>query len=73
MEHLAPFKVKLTADRRKRHNLEAADTCWLYDQEDETCDHILVNCSFAKTTWWETMHWVGGRCAFGASASLQDW
>lgn len=55
----APPKVKFflwlsshrrlwTADRRIRHGLEAQPICWLCDQEQETVDHILVNCSFAR-------------------------
>ncbi|TVU43932.1 hypothetical protein EJB05_03353, partial [Eragrostis curvula] len=55
----APLKVKLfiwlasrrrvwTADRRRRHGLPAAPRCCLCDQEPESCDHLLVSCSFAK-------------------------
>lgn len=61
-KHWVPLKVKIfmwlathhriwTADRRHRHNLDARDTCTLCDQEPETCDHILVNCAFAKVIW----------------------
>jgi hypothetical protein len=35
-----------TEDRRRRHNLDAHDVCWMCDQEQETRDHILVNCSY---------------------------
>ncbi|TVU48958.1 hypothetical protein EJB05_00245, partial [Eragrostis curvula] len=39
-----------TADRRPQPQLQPAEqgACWLCDQEDETANHLLVNCSYAK-------------------------
>ncbi|CAM0152437.1 unnamed protein product [Urochloa decumbens] len=63
-----------TADRRRRHNLEAHDTCWLCNQEQETGNHILVNCSFAKEIWWGVLSSLGCNCTFPTTAvSLQGW
>ena len=45
-----------TADRRRRHGLDAQDDCWLCDQEHaETADHLLANCCFAKELWWSVL------------------
>jgi hypothetical protein len=73
-KHWAPPRVKLfawlafkgrlwTADRRRRHGLEAHDLCWLCDQENETGDHILLTSKFGnesdlwvrfdkESVWW---------------------
>lgn len=51
-----------TEDRRRRHNLDAHDVCWMCDQEQETRDHILVNCSY--TIWWGALLWLGRACSF---------
>lgn len=83
-QHRAPLRVNMflwlaahrrlwTADRRHRHNLEATEMCPLYHQELETSDHILVNCSFAKSVWWEVLRWAGCTCPFVPEATLQDW
>ncbi|PUZ57515.1 hypothetical protein GQ55_5G438400 [Panicum hallii var. hallii] len=81
----APPKVKFftwlatkgkiwTADRRRRHGLDAHDTCWLCDQEPETCDHILVNCSYAKQLWWDALITLDCTCSFASQQlTLQDW
>jgi hypothetical protein len=62
-ESWAPLKIKLflwlalrrwhwTADRRRRHGLEAHDNCYLCDQQPESIDHIIVDCSYSKQAWW---------------------
>jgi hypothetical protein len=48
-----------TADRRRRHGLDPHDMCWFCDQEPETCDHILVNSTFAKQVWWDVISALG--------------
>jgi len=53
-----------TADRRRRHGLDAHDECWLCDQEPETADHLLINCSFAKDIWWNSLSWLDCPCTF---------
>ncbi|WVZ77498.1 hypothetical protein U9M48_025357 [Paspalum notatum var. saurae] len=37
-----------TADRRRRHGLDARELCWLCEGEPETCDHLLFRCRFAR-------------------------
>jgi hypothetical protein len=49
---LAIRRRHCTADRRRRHGLEAADRCYLCDQEPETIDHIIASCSFSRQIWW---------------------
>lgn len=44
-----------TADRRRRHNLETHADCLLCDQEPETCDRILVSCSFTRQIWYSIL------------------
>jgi hypothetical protein len=62
-ETWAPLRVKLfmwlalrgrqwTADRQRRHGLEANDHCFLYDQQAETIDHIVITYSFSQQIWW---------------------
>jgi len=41
-----------TTDRQRRHGLETHDNCFLYDQEPESIDHIIVDCSYSKQVWW---------------------
>lgn len=58
----APLKVKFltwlavhkriwTADRRRRHGLQARAACILCDQDPETADHLFVSCCFTKQVW----------------------
>lgn len=55
----APLRVKIflwlavrrrqwTADRRRRHGLDANEHCFLCDQESETMDHIVASCSYSR-------------------------
>jgi len=62
-----------TADRRRRHGLDAHDICWLCDQEQETADHLLVNCSFAKQIWWNMLSWMDCACTFPMPMELHQW
>lgn len=59
---VAPPKVKYffwvalhgrlwTAERRKRHGLQPDGTCALCDQHNETTDHLLCSCVFAREVW----------------------
>ena len=58
----APLRVKIflwlawrrrlwTADRRRRHGLDARTTCYLCNTAEETCDHLLATCSFSLRVW----------------------
>ncbi|CAO2047510.1 unnamed protein product [Urochloa humidicola] len=63
-----------TADRRRRHNLDAHDTCLLCEQEPETSEHILVACPYTKELWWSALTALGRACAFPPEPlSPQDW
>ena len=42
-----------TADRRRRHGLDAHDDCWLCDQEHETTDHMLVKLQLCQRNLME--------------------
>lgn len=61
-ETWAPLKIKLflwlalrkrhwTADRHRRHGLDANDNCFLCDQQTESIDHIIVECSYSRQVW----------------------
>ncbi|WVZ79919.1 LOW QUALITY PROTEIN: hypothetical protein U9M48_027442 [Paspalum notatum var. saurae] len=41
-----------TAERRRRQGLQDNDACALCDQESESIDHLLVQCSFARQVWF---------------------
>lgn len=80
----APLRVKLflwlalrrrqwTADRRRRHGLDTHDSCWLCDQEDETIDHIVVECSFAHQLWFEAASELGANLQQQPAGLITDW
>jgi hypothetical protein len=48
-----------TADRLARRGLDHPDKCPLCDQEDETVQHILVSCVFAREVWVQIVSLVG--------------
>ena len=48
-----------TADRRRRHGLDAREYCWLCDREPESCDHLLFRCPFAREVWQQVLAKVG--------------
>ncbi|GJN36468.1 hypothetical protein PR202_gb25373 [Eleusine coracana subsp. coracana] len=48
-----------TADRLAHRGLEHPEKCPLCDQEDETIDHILVSCVFARQFWFSLLRQVG--------------
>ena len=70
---LALKKRLWTADRQRRHNLDAHDLCWLCNQEAETVDHLLVSCSFTKVIWWNLISWMDCTCSFQGQSQLQTW
>ena len=66
----APPKVKLffwlalhgriwTAERRMRHGLQDSAECALCGQEDETIDHLIVSCVFARELWYCFLRPIG--------------
>jgi len=48
-----------TADRLARRGLPHPESCPLCDQEDETIDHLLVHCVFAREFWFRLFRQVG--------------
>jgi hypothetical protein len=48
-----------TADRLARSGLPHPESCPLCDQEDETIDHLLVHCVFARKFWFILFRQVG--------------
>jgi hypothetical protein len=79
----APLKVKIflwlafqrkhwTADRRRRHGLEAADSCYLCDQVEESIDHIITSCPFTREVWFFVLKVVGLQLP-QAAQSVRSW
>ncbi|GJN03220.1 hypothetical protein PR202_ga20639 [Eleusine coracana subsp. coracana] len=64
-----------TADRLAKRNLPHPPLCVLCDQEEETIDHILISCVFARQFWFIFLQRVGlGFLAPQPSDSnFQDW
>ena len=48
-----------TADRLARRGLPRPDCCPLCDQEEETVNHLLVGCVFAREFWFYLLRQVG--------------
>ena len=48
-----------TADRLVRRNLPHPEACPLCDQGDETINHLLVGCVFARQVWALVLHQLG--------------
>ncbi|RLN28118.1 hypothetical protein C2845_PM05G23350 [Panicum miliaceum] len=58
----------------KPNNLKFGDICWFCDQEPETCDHILVNSTFANQVWWDAVSALDCTCSFSRSQlTLREW
>jgi hypothetical protein len=68
---IAPTKCKIfcwlalkyrlwTADRRQRHGLQDdTSVCFTCLQDQDTVDHILMRCPFARQTWFECLTAAG--------------
>ena len=56
---LASLNRCWTADRLARRGLDHPDHCPLCDQEDETIQHILTSCVFAREIWFRVLSLVG--------------
>jgi hypothetical protein len=80
----APLRVKLflwlgirrrhwTADRRQRHGLDTHTNCLLCDQEAETLDHIVVECSYSRQLWFAAAQALNNLPSPLPAGSLQDW
>jgi hypothetical protein len=62
-----------TADRRRRHGLDADEHCYLCDQDPETIDHIIASCSFSRQVWWTTLAVLGVDASQVGGDSLLVW
>jgi hypothetical protein len=56
---LVAHKRCWTADRLAQRGLDHPKKCLLCDQEDETIDHLLVACAFARQFWYLVLRQVG--------------
>ncbi|CAN6281013.1 unnamed protein product [Urochloa humidicola] len=64
-----------TADRLARKGLQHPVRCPLCDQEQETIDHLLVTCVFARQTWFVVLKSFGLQALAPGpdDASFDDW
>lgn len=82
----APLRVKIfvwmavlnrcwTADRLARCGLQHPERCVLCDQEEETVQHILTSCVFARQIWSSCLSVFGLQAATPSrrDRSLADW
>jgi hypothetical protein len=56
---LAALNRCWTVDRLAKRGLEHLERCPLCDQEDETVQHLLTSCVFARETWAHILSKVG--------------
>ena len=64
-----------TADRPKKRGLNHPDKCPLCDQDEETINHLLVACVFARTFWYRLLRKLGlhSLAPIPGSHSFLDW
>ncbi|WVZ55317.1 hypothetical protein U9M48_005990, partial [Paspalum notatum var. saurae] len=68
------FRRRLwTADRRRRHGLDARDVCFLCDALPESIDHLLVSCSFSRAIWIVVLSKCGVLVLPSNSGTLLHW
>jgi hypothetical protein len=56
---LTAHKRCWTSDHLTKCGLPHPDKCPMCDQEDETIDHLLVACMFARQFWYHMLRQVG--------------
>jgi hypothetical protein len=56
-----PFWVDAgrTSDRLQRHNLQNSGPCALCDQLQETIQHLIVGCVYAREVWFSLLRQSG--------------
>ncbi|WVZ83679.1 hypothetical protein U9M48_030804 [Paspalum notatum var. saurae] len=81
----APLRVKIflwlawrrriwTGDRRRRHGLDARESCFLCDDAEETCNHLMFECSFTQQVWDRVLTPLGlTRPSAEDCGSVLDW
>jgi hypothetical protein len=64
-----------TSDRRARHGLQDAPSpCYICLQEEDTAEHILVRCVYAREIWWRCCQRLGMQFQTpDVSSSLREW
>ncbi|WVZ66562.1 hypothetical protein U9M48_015765, partial [Paspalum notatum var. saurae] len=68
------FRRRLwTADRRRRHGLDARDVSFLCDALPESIDHLLVSCSFSRPIWIAVLSKCGVLVPPNNSGTLLQW
>lgn len=53
--------------------LDARELCLLYDQEQETIDHIIAKCSLTRELWFFVLQAIGKQLPQGAPSTLSWW
>jgi len=56
---LATLNRCWTDDRLARRGLDHPDKCHLCDQEEESAQHLLVSCVFARDIWFQVLSMIG--------------
>jgi hypothetical protein len=64
-----------TSERRERHGLQdSVDACAVSLQAEDTVDHILVQCPFAREVWFSCLTKLRTRVRPPShDSNLQDW
>jgi hypothetical protein len=72
---LVAHKKCWTADQLARHGLDHLEKCPLCNQDEETIDHLLVSCVFAKQFWFEFLRQANlqGLAPQSGTVSFLDW
>jgi hypothetical protein len=72
---LVAYKKCWTADRLAQRGLDHSEKCPLCDQDEETINHLLVSCVFAKQFWFEFLRHANlqGLAPQSGIVSFLDW
>jgi hypothetical protein len=72
---LATLNKCWTTDQLARRGIDHPERCLLCDQQEETAQHLLVSCVFAREVWFRILSKVGLQvCAPGPNdVVFQEW
>ncbi|KAK1617070.1 hypothetical protein QYE76_022587 [Lolium multiflorum] len=73
---LVPWLIPIwSSDRRASHGLqEHPDPCYTCLQEEDTVDHILTQCPYARQVWFDVLRIAGPNIQEpGLDANLERW
>jgi hypothetical protein len=63
-----------TSDRLRRHNMPNSGLCAFCEQEDETIQHLLMQCPFSREVWCMVLRAAGlQRQTPGLASTIPDW